>query len=58
MAVAHSMIVIAFHLPSRDGPHRDLGATWYLHGNEGTHTQRLVAHFERLGHTVAVDAVN
>ena len=58
VAVAHSMIVIAYHMLSRDEPYRDLGANWYLRRNEELHTRRLVAQLERLGHTVTLDAAS
>ncbi len=56
VAVPHSMIVIAYHVLSCDGPYRDLGANWHLPGNEELHTGRLVAQLERLGQTVTLDA--
>ncbi len=58
VAVAHSMIVIAYHILTRDQPYRDLGANWYLRRNEELHTRRLVAQLERLGHTVVLDAAS
>ncbi len=58
VAVAHSMIVIAYHMLTRDEPYRDLGANWYLRRNEELHTRRLVAQLERLGHTVVLDAAS
>ncbi len=58
VAVAHSMLVIAYHMLTRDEPYRDLGADWYLKRNEELHTRRLVAQLERLGHTVVLDAAS
>ncbi len=52
------MIVIAYHMLTRDEPYRDLGANWYLRRNEELHTRRLVAQLERLGHTVTLDAAS
>lgn len=57
VAVAHSMIVIAYHMLQRDEPYKDLGADWYLKRNEDLHTKRLIAQLERLGHTVLLDPV-
>lgn len=57
VAVAHSMVVIAYHMLLRDEPYRDLGADWYVRRNQEAHTQRLVAQLERLGHTVVLDPV-
>lgn len=58
VAVAHSMLVIAYYMLTRDEPYRDLGADWYLKRNEELHTRRLVAQLERLGHTVVLDAAS
>ena len=58
VAVAHSMVVIAYHMLTRDEPYQDLGANWYLRRNEELHTRRLVAQLERLGHTVTLDAAS
>ena len=58
VAVAHPMIVIAYHILTRDEPYRDLGANWYLRRNEELHTRRLVAQLERLGHTVTLDTAS
>ena len=55
IAVAHSMLVSAYHMLSRDEPYRDLGADWYARRNDEAHTRRLVHQLERLGHTVILD---
>ena len=34
IAVAHSMLVSAYHMLSRDEPYRDLGADWYARRND------------------------
>jgi len=43
------------HMLDRDEPYRDLGADWHARRNDEAHTRRLVAQFERLGHTVVID---
>ncbi len=57
VAVAHSMVVFAYHMLLRDEPYHDLGADWYLRRNQEAHTRRLVTQLERLGHTVVLDPV-
>ena len=58
VTVAHSMIVIAYLLLTRDDPYRDLGANWDLKRNEELHPRRPVAQLERLGHTITLDAAS
>lgn len=55
VAVAHSILVSAYHMLSKDEPYRDLGADWLARRNDAAHTRRLVAQLERLGHTVCLD---
>jgi transposase len=55
VAVAHSILVSAYYMLSRDEPYQDLGADWLARRNTEAHTRRLVAQLERLGHTVALD---
>src|SRR3954454_21436666 len=55
VAVAHSILVSAYYMLSRDEPYRDLGAAWLPRRNSEAHTRRLVAQLERLGHTVILD---
>lgn len=55
VAVAHSILVSAYHMLTRDEPYRDLGADWLARRNDQAHTRRLVAQLERLGHTVVID---
>ena len=58
VAVGHSILVIAYHLLSRDEPYRDLGADWHNRHDDAAHTRRLVAQLEHLGHTVHLDAAS
>jgi transposase len=54
-AVAHSILVSAYYILSRDEPYTELGADWLARRNDQAHTRRLVAQLERLGHTVVLD---
>ncbi len=55
VAVAHSILVSAYWMLTRDEPYRDLGADWLARRNDEAHARRLVAQLERLGHTVTLD---
>jgi transposase len=55
VAVAHSILVAAYHMLKRDEPYQDLGADWLARRNDEAHTRRLVAQLERLGHSVVLD---
>jgi transposase len=55
VAVAHSILVAAYHMLSRGEPYCDLGPDWLIKRDEEAHTRRLVAQLERLGHTVHLD---
>jgi transposase len=54
MAIAHKILIAAYHLLSTGGPYRELGAT-YLDGLEKRRTtQNLVRRLERLGYEVTI----
>jgi transposase len=55
VAVAHSILVAAYWMLTRDEPYRDLGPDWHVRRDAEAHTRRLVKQLERLGHTVALD---
>jgi transposase len=57
VAVAHSILVSAYWMLTRDEPYRDLGPDWLAKHNDEAHARRLVAQLERLGHTVVLDPV-
>ena len=57
VAVAHSILVSAWHMLTKDEPYQDLGADWLARRNDQAHARRLVAQLERLGHTVQLDTV-
>jgi transposase len=55
VAVAHTILVTAYYMLTRDQPYQDLGPEWLATRNEEAHTRRLVAQLEKLGHTVVID---
>jgi transposase len=57
MAVAHSIVVSAFHRLSRHEPYPELGANYFdLH--RGAHlVDRLTRRLERLGYRVSLESV-
>ena len=56
VAVAHSILVIAWHLLATGQPYSDLGADWFLqrHSSEA-YRNRLVRQLERMGHKVTLE---
>ena len=54
VAVAHSILVAAYHMLSRDEPYQDLGVDWHQKRSTEAHTRRLVAQLEKLGHKVVL----
>jgi transposase len=54
VAVAHSILVAAYHMLQRDQAYTDLGPDWHERRNNEAHTKRLIAQLERLGHTVMI----
>ena len=56
MAVAHSILVIAWHLLSRGEPYTDLGADYFVkRQSHQTYEARLVRQLERMGHKVTLE---
>jgi hypothetical protein len=55
VTVAHSILVSAYWMLTRDEPYQEFGADWLARRNDEAHTRRLVAQLERLGHTVVLD---
>jgi transposase len=53
--VAHSILVSAYWMLTRDEPYHDLGADWHQRHSNEVHARRLIAQLERLGHTVIID---
>ena len=55
-AVAHSILVISYHLLSRHASYQDLGADYLLlHERSDAYKNRLVRQLERLGHKVTLE---
>ena len=47
VAVAHSILVSAYFMLSRDEPYRDLGPDWLRPRDDEAHARRLVTQLER-----------
>jgi transposase len=56
VAVAHSILVIAWHLLTRNQPYTDLGADYFLERQHSeAYKNRLVRQLERMGHKVTLE---
>ena len=55
VAVAHSILVIAYHLIERGTEYVDLGATYFDQRKKDTVQQQLVRRLEKLGFKVALE---
>jgi transposase len=56
VAVAHSILVIVYHILDRGQPYAELGGDWLLKRESASaHTKRLVRQLERLGHKVTLE---
>jgi transposase len=59
VAVAHSILVIAYHIMARGQPYAELGGDWLLNRESASaHTKRLVHQLQRLGHKVTLEPAN
>ena len=57
MAVAHSIVVAAWHMLSTGTPYNDLGPDWLSSRRDPEReARRLVARLEALGHKVTITA--
>ena len=56
MAVAHSLIVIAYYVLSRSEQFRDLGANYFDERQREAVAQRLTRRLETLGYQVTLGA--
>jgi transposase len=56
MAVAHSILVIGYHLVQRNEPYRELGADYFDRRSPEKTAHRLVRRLERLGYQVALQS--
>ncbi|MHB8508516.1 MAG: IS110 family RNA-guided transposase [Candidatus Dormibacteria bacterium] len=53
VAVAHSILVAAFHILDRDQPYNDLGDDWFIRRHSPEHhARKLVAQLKKLGYDV------
>jgi hypothetical protein len=52
MAVAHSIVMSAFHMLTRNEPYRELGATYFDEQRREHIVDRLAQRIERLGYEV------
>lgn len=55
VAVAHSILVIAYHMIQRGTPYIDLGGTYFDQRQQATIQNRLIRRLESLGLTVSVE---
>jgi transposase len=57
VAVAHSILVIAYHLITRNQPYSELGADYFLERQQkNAYQRRLVRQLERMGYDVKLEA--
>lgn len=57
VAVAHSILTIAYHLISRQEPYKDLGADYFDKQRPECVKKRLIKRLEKLGYQVTVEPV-
>jgi transposase len=58
VAVAHSILIIAYHVLHESRPYEELGSDWFLRRESPTHlTRRLTRQLERLGHRVTLEPI-
>jgi transposase len=57
MAVAHSIVVSAFYMLSRNAPSHELGATYFDERRREHLVDRLTPRIERLGYRVTLEPV-
>jgi transposase len=56
VAVAHSILVIAWHLLTRNQPYSDLEGDYFLERQHSeAYKNRLVRQLERMSHTVTLE---
>lgn len=55
MAVAHSILVIAYHLLRDGGAYRELGATYFDERKEATVVRRMERRLQALGYDVTLE---
>lgn len=55
MAVAHSILVIAYHVIQRQEPYRELGANYFEQNQPEMTTKKLVKRLEGMGYQVTLE---
>ncbi|MHB1599477.1 MAG: IS110 family RNA-guided transposase [Acidimicrobiales bacterium] len=53
-AVAHSILVAAWHILSKAAPYEDLGEDWFVKRRPEAHARRLAKQIEALGYSVTI----
>ena len=53
-AIAHSILVAAFHVLDRGVPYKDLGSDWHARRRPEAHVRRLAHQIEALGYNVTI----
>ena len=56
VAVAHSILIIAYHLIQKRQPYQDMGGDYFDMRDAETTKQRLVVRLEKLGYQVALQS--
>jgi transposase len=54
MAVAHSLLIIIYHVLSDKQPYRDLGADYFVKMNKERLTRQALRRLEALGYDVSL----
>jgi peptidyl-tRNA hydrolase len=57
VAVAHSLLVIVYHVLARRADYRELGGDYFDRWQHQTQQQRLIKRLERMGLKVTVEAL-
>jgi transposase len=57
MAVAHAIVVSAFHMLSRNEPYHELGATYFDEHQREHLVDRLTQRLQHLGYRVSLESV-
>ena len=58
VAVAHSLLVIVYHVLGRRADYRELGGDYFDRQQHQTQQQRLIKRLERMGLRVTVEALS
>jgi transposase len=54
MAVAHAILVIAYHMIQRREPYQDLGSNYYDERQKVSTANRLTRRLEKLGYRIVI----